>query len=51
MLQVFTQITVQVMFKVFTHRQQSQCDDDDDDDDYFYIALFFALEQTHCAHM
>ena len=24
-------------------------DDDDDDDDRFYIALFLALEQTHCA--
>ena len=23
--------------------------DDDDDDDGFYIALFSALEQTHCA--
>ena len=26
-------------------------DDDDDDDDCFYIALFSALEQTHCARM
>ena len=26
-------------------------DDDDDDDDCFYIALFSALEQTHCAGM
>ena len=26
-------------------------DDGDDDDDCFYIALFSALEQTHCAHM
>ena len=26
-------------------------DDDDDDDDRFYIALFSALEQTHCARM
>ena len=26
-------------------------DDDDDDDDDFYIALFSALEQTHCARM
>ena len=26
-------------------------DDDDDDDDCFYIALFSALEQTHCACM
>ena len=26
-------------------------DDDNDDDDYFYIALFSALEQTHCARM
>ena len=25
--------------------------DDDDDDDRFYIALFSALEQTHCARM
>ena len=24
---------------------------DDDDDDRFYIALFSALEQTHCARM
>ena len=24
---------------------------DDDDDDRFYIALFSALEQTHCAYM
>ena len=24
-------------------------DNDDDDDDRFCIALFFALEQTHCA--
>ena len=24
---------------------------DDDDDDCFYIALFSALEQTHCARM
>ena len=24
-------------------------DDDGDDDDCFYIALFSALEQTHCA--
>ena len=26
-------------------------DDDDDDNDRFYIALFSALEQTHCARM
>ena len=26
-------------------------DNDDDDDDCFYIALFSALEQTHCARM
>ena len=26
-------------------------DDDDDDDDCFYIALFSALEQTHCARI
>ena len=26
-------------------------DDNDDDDDCFYIALFSALEQTHCARM
>ena len=26
-------------------------DDEDDDDDCFYIALFFALKQTHCARM
>ena len=26
-------------------------DGDDDDDDDFYIALFSALEQTHCARM
>ena len=26
-------------------------DDDDDDVDRFYIALFSALEQTHCARM
>ena len=25
--------------------------DDVDDDDRFYIALFSALEQTHCARM
>ena len=25
--------------------------DDDDDDDCFYIALFSALEQTHCARL
>ena len=25
--------------------------DDDDDDNCFYIALFSALEQTHCARM
>ena len=24
---------------------------DDDDDDCFYIALFSALEQTHCARI
>ena len=24
---------------------------DDDDDDCFYMALFSALEQTHCARM
>ena len=24
---------------------------DDDDDGWFYIALFYALEQTHCARM
>ena len=26
-------------------------DDDDDDDDCFYIALFSALDQTHCARV
>ena len=26
-------------------------DDDEDDDDCFYIALFSALQQTHCAGM
>ena len=26
-------------------------DDDDDDDDRFYLALFCALEQTHCARV
>ena len=30
---------------------QTHDDDDDDDNDCFYIALFSALEQTHCACM
>ena len=29
----------------------SLIDDDDDDDDCFYIALFSALDQTHCARL
>jgi len=33
------------------HTAPELCGDDDDDDDCFYIALFFALEQTHCARM
>ena len=31
--------------------RQRERERDDDDDDCFYIALFSALEQTHCARM
>ena len=40
----------QVMFPSMT-TWESDDDDDDDDDVCFYIALFSALEHTHCARM
>ena len=39
-----------VNFVVVSSVGLSRCNDDDDDD-CFYIALFSALEQTHCARM
>ena len=39
--------------KTYSVKERTKDDDDDDDDhdDRFYIALFSALEQTHCARM
>ena len=36
---------------IYVYKVFDDDDDDDDDDDCFYIALFSALEQTHCARM
>ena len=41
----------EVMTTMVNTSKFSLYDDDDDDDDCFYIALFSALEQTHCARM
>ena len=49
----FVRLTTSVMSEYVDldlRAQQFVASDDDDDDD-FYIALFSALEQTHCARM
>ena len=42
-------LTVQTVYLQCRHSLYTA--DDDDDDGCFYIALFSALEQTHCARM
>ena len=44
-------MTMMIVFIRDERKKTEEKEERDDDDDHFYIALFSALEQTHCAGM